>query len=123
MPPQEVIELSSDDDEARPVPPLPVPRAAIEYPTGDLQIAIRSLSSRILQDSVIQLCRNVPGATKYLSAALLTPARNGTKGGKQKTRWVKCAVCSEDFDPSVEGNDGECIYHPGSFQLSRHSPS
>jgi len=121
MPPQEVIELSSDDDEAGPVQPLP--RAAIQYPAEDLQIAIRSVSSHVLRDFVIQLCRNVPGATNYLSAALLTPARNGAKGGKQKTRWVKCANCGEDFDLSAEGDDEECIYHPGSFQLSRHSTS
>jgi hypothetical protein len=119
MPSQEVIELSSDDDDDGPLQSLPRPAIFIQYPAEDLQIAIRSVSSQILQDSVIQLCRNVPGAAQYLSAALLTPKRNG----KQNKRWAKCANCGEDFDLSTEGDDDECIYHPGSFQLSRYSTS
>jgi len=78
--PLEVIELSSEDDEeAGTVQPLR--RAAVEYPAEELNAAIRFVSSRILQESVTQLCQNVPATATYLSTTLLTPAHSGSRKG------------------------------------------
>jgi hypothetical protein len=115
MPTHDVIELSSDDEVGTTQPSR---HAIIEPPAEDLKTAIRSVSSHILQEYVIQLCENVPGATEYLSSALLTfYARNGARKDRRRTRWVECANCGKDFDLSAKRVNRECVYHPGLSQL------
>lgn len=133
--PADVIDVSSSNDERPPivrtekrkagaatVPFVKNPeQSPIQPPSSELKRAISSVRLERLQDTMLSLCRQIPGATEMLANTLLTPSKSkgavaGTKR-KMVTRWVTCANCKEEFDVANNDDDEGCTYHDGEFSL------